>query len=595
MRALTVSALLAACLALLPAAAEAHAPSIGLSKRYISFLAAPGRPNPAAQVITLTNTTHGRMPWSASVSAITGGNWLTLSPSSGLLPGILEFESVNLSLTAASSDLSAGVYYAVITISAPGDTLSPAADNTPQAIEVALSVSAAGQAAPAIGLSASALALEGVAGREHGAGENIQIANLGGGSLTWTATPATAGGGDWLAVLPATGVDSGSVTIIARPARLARGLYNGRVTFTAPGAANSPREVSVSFLVRDPLPPSLRLNADSLSFVGVTDSPNPAAQRLEIANAGDGTLSWRASAATFNGGDWLAVSPGSGSGAGAIAVSAGASGLPPGIYAGRITVTADGALNSPAQIPVSLTVQRQRPAVTRQGIVNAASFGSFLAAGAIVSVFGSYLGPREGVSFTLDPRTGRIPTTVAGVSITFDGVPAPLFFVSFGQVNLQIPYEVANRGSARMVVNGEGLDPAAVDIGLYRAAPGIFTIDRSRAAALNQDSTPNSPENPAPAGSVIQLFLTGQGPVSPVVPTGALAPAEPPFPAATSSVDVRIDAYDATVLYAGLAPGFAGLMQLNVEIPSFVTPSDRVRVAVAIDRELAPLVTIAVK
>jgi len=573
--------------------AQAHAPSIGLSQRYVNFVVVPGGPTPSLQLVVLSNTTHGRMAWSTTVSTASGGGWLSVSPPGGLLPGDREFETAALSIAMAPGALPVGVYYGVITLSAPGDQLSPAADNTPQTIEVALTISNDGQPAPGIGLSVSVLGFEGVAGREASASQTVRVTNLGGGSLNWTAVASTTGG-NWLSVTPAGGLNAGTVTVTARPTELAVGSYAGRITFTAVGAANSPRTVPVSLRVRDPLPPSLRVNLGAVSFSATLGSPNPASQRLEITNAGDGALQWRASAVSFNGGPWLAISPDAGANAGTVMVSADTAGLQPGNYAGRITVTADGALNSPVPVPVFLTVERPRPTVGRNGVVNAASYTTLVAAGGIASVFGSNLGPRDGVTFTLD-RSQKLPTTLAGTRITFDGVPAPLFYVSFRQVNLQIPYEMAGRDSARMVVNVEGIDPATVDVALVAAAPAVFTVDGLQAAALNQDFTVNGPDNPAAPGSVIQLFLTGQGPVRPPVETGALAPSEP-LSLVTLPVAVRMQGFEATkVPYAGLAPGFAGLMQLNVEIPPFVIPTNELRVTVSIAREPAASFTIAVR
>jgi len=180
----------------------------------------------------------------------------------------------------------------------------------------------------------------------------------------------------------------------------------------------------------------------------------------------------------------------------------------------------------------------------------------------------------------MNPESPRLPETLGGVRVTFDGVPAPLFYVSDQQINLQVPFEVAGRTSARMLVSVEGLDPAELGVEVAEAAPGLFTLDGTRAAALNQDFSLNGPENPATTGTVLQLFLTGQGLLNLRVRTGELAPTMPPFPEPLLPVAVRIGELEARVLFAGLAPGFAGLTQINVEVPRGVTPSDQTRVSV---------------
>src|SRR5262249_47545770 len=144
---------------------------------------------------------------------------------------------------------------------------------------------------------------------------------------------------------------------------------------------------------------------------------------------------------------------------------------------------------------------------------------------------------------------------------------------------LQVPFEVAGKASARMAVKVEGLDVVEINVLLGETAPGIFTTDGTRAAALNQDFTLNTPENPAAVGSVIQLFLTGQGLLDTTVETGALAPSSPPFPRPLLPVSVNIGGFDAKVLFAGLAPGFVGLTQINVEIPRGAGAASRVVVS----------------
>jgi uncharacterized protein (TIGR03437 family) len=128
------------------------------------------------------------------------------------------------------------------------------------------------------------------------------------------------------------------------------------------------------------------------------------------------------------------------------------------------------------------------------------------------------------------------------------------------------------------------------------SAPGVFTVDGVRAAALNQDYSFNSPSNPAAAGQVLQLFLTGQGLTTPRVETGALAPAVAPFAAPDQGVRILLDGQNAEVLFAGLAPGAIGLLQVNVRIPAGVTPSQNVLVGARIGNVgLTSAIQVAVK
>ena len=555
------------------ASLSGHAPTIILSTKYLNFVAAPGGPNPPAQIVSLGTNEHF-YEWSAAVSS--SSSWLKVSPASGSLAG--NFQRVNLTVSVASTALSAGFYYGTITVSGLASPLPP--DNTPQVIEVALTVTTTGQAAPGIAVSPGSLSFEGPAGSGRSYNLSIQVGNAGGGSLNWTAAATISEGGDWLSVVRQ---NASSAVVTATIGSLARGFYNGRVIVSAAGAVNSPRAIPVVLSVRDPFPASLRLSSSAIDFVTVVDSGSPPGKAIAISNGGDGNLNWIVDASTFTGGAWLTATPSSGSGSGAVTVAATLGSLSPGTHNGRLTITAEGALNSPAQVAVTFVVQPVRAIIENRGVVNAATFlPSSLAPGEIVSIFGSKLGPSEPTVSTLDPVSNKIPTTLAGTTVTFDGVPAPLYFVSNSQVNLQVPFEVANRTSARMVVNVGGQSPAELTVPITEAAPGVFTIDGARAAAVNQDSTLNTPDNPASVGSVVQLYLTGQGLLNPKVETGAAAPLEPPFPKPVLPVAVTIDALDAKVLFAGLAPGFVGLTQINVEIPRGAGPSNQVRVSVGL-------------
>ncbi len=572
----------------------AHAPVINLTSKYLNFTANPGGPSPPSQPVTLTNVTHGRMPWSAAASTTRGGNWLSVAPAAGVLPGAVPFEWANVGIAVNSTSLAPGVYYGRVTLAAPGDSQSAPADNSPQIIEVALTVGSGGTAAPGIGVSPNSVVLEGVIGSGRPAIATLAISNIGGGTLNWAASVETSGGGNWLSATPVSG---SALTVSAQVGSLGSGAFTGRVMVSSAGAANSPVPVPVTFRVRDPATPMLRVSANSLSFSAAVGSGSPPPQRLEITNGGEVGFSWRLETVTFNGGTWLAASPASGQAPGAVTVAVDSRGLTAGIYVGRLTIVADGATGSPGQIGVQLTVERPRPAIDSRNVVNAATFlTGFLAPGQIVTLFGSRLGPREGAAFRIDPETGRLPELLGGTRVTFDGFPAPLFFSSDSQVNLQVPFELAGRSTTRMVVSVEGLDPAELLLPLREAAPGVFTLDGSRAAALNQDSTVNHPDNSAAPGSVVSMFLTGQGVLDPPIETGALAPVEPPFPAPVLPVKVTMNGLEARVWFAGAAPGFAGLTQLNVEVPPSLRPSGPVNVSVLVGTHPAGKpVTLAVR
>jgi uncharacterized protein (TIGR03437 family) len=187
-----------------------------------------------------------------------------------------------------------------------------------------------------------------------------------------------------------------------------------------------------------------------------------------------------------------------------------------------------------------------------------------------------------------------MPTRLAGVTATFSGVPAPLFFVSAHQVNLQVPYEIAGKASAPVIVESNGVASVPVEVSVVASAPGLFTYSgTARVMAANQYGKLNSVSSPAAPGSIVTLFATGQGIVSPPVLTGAAARASTLSWA--NGVTVVIGGQNAKVYFAGLTPGMVGLMQVNVEIPAATPSGDAIPIQLAVAGARAHAATIAVK
>jgi uncharacterized protein (TIGR03437 family) len=206
------------------------------------------------------------------------------------------------------------------------------------------------------------------------------------------------------------------------------------------------------------------------------------------------------------------------------------------------------------------------PLLTSAGVVNAADFGGGgVAPGEIVSIFGVELGPAEGVQPGIDPETGGLATLAAGVRVFFNEFEAALFFVRHDQLNVQVPFEVAGLEHVTIRVEYQGAVSARVSVPVLPSHPGLFSV------VLNQDSSVNSEDSRESSGRVVQLFATGQGLVDPAIETGAFAPGMEPFPRATETVRVTIGGRPAVVHFAGLAPGFVGLLQVNAQIDNLVT------------------------
>jgi len=238
------------------------------------------------------------------------------------------------------------------------------------------------------------------------------------------------------------------------------------------------------------------------------------------------------------------------------------------------------------------------PAVTAAGVLNAASYDAGgVAPGEIVTIYGDRLGQTAVVQGTV---TNAKFNTVAGTTrVLFDGVAAPMIYSSEKQVAAVVPYAVAGKSSTQMTVEVGGVKGAAVAVPVVSSLPGLFTIDSSgkgQAAVLNENGTLNGAANPAAAGSIVVIYLTGEGQTSPVGDDGALAVGAT-LPKPVLPVSVTIGGNAAEILYAGAAPGaVAGLMQINARINPLTPPLTNSAVIVKIGEKSSPIgVTIAVR
>jgi uncharacterized protein (TIGR03437 family) len=229
--------------------------------------------------------------------------------------------------------------------------------------------------------------------------------------------------------------------------------------------------------------------------------------------------------------------------------------------AGSVPVTVmnpDGSLSGAAVFTVTAVL----PATSAAGIVNAASSLPAIAPGALISIYGSNLAAANSQALATP-----LPTALSGTSVLIGGTAIPLLFVSAGQINAQVPYETAP-GTASLVVQASGASGAPVEIQVAAVGPGVLMPEGvNHVLAVNlADGSLNQTASPALPGQYVTAYLTGQGQVSNPVATGAPAPASP-FSVPVGAVQVKIGGQPADVQFAGLAPYYVGLLQLNVLIP----------------------------
>jgi uncharacterized protein (TIGR03437 family) len=210
------------------------------------------------------------------------------------------------------------------------------------------------------------------------------------------------------------------------------------------------------------------------------------------------------------------------------------------------------------------------PRFSVPAVVNAASFAGGMVAGSLVSVFAA--GVRDDAGVTVAEHL-PLPGVLAGVSVTVAGIAAPVYSVSNvngqEQVNLQVPFAVAGRSTAAVIVTRDGQASASVDVPVAAVQPGVYTTDGTQAIVVhNADNTLATAARPLERGEFAFLYVSGLGTVSNAPPDGAGAPASPGLAAVSAQVRVTLGGMPCDVQFAGLAPGFAGVYQVNFQVAS---------------------------
>ena len=383
----------------------------------------------------------------------------------------------------------------------------------------------------------------------------------------------------WMTATPVTLANDQypAVTVTANPKGLAAGVYNGAVTISEAGV--SPTTVPVTLSVWN-TPPPLTISPGAFTFVRILGEPGSGGllSTYQYADAESGgvpipfTISSSAS--------WLYV-PSSGMTPDFIQVGAVAPGGL-GEYQGSITGQSPG---ESVNVPVTLLVEPGPIAqpVVASGVNAASGIPGGVSPGEIVSIRGFGVGASA--------VSSAVGTNLNGLQVTFDGNPATLTYTSANQTNLVVPGGVkeSTQMQASYADAYNTFHSQTWVLPVVSVTPGIFTVDGTgtgQGAIVNQDGTVNSAGTPAARGSIVSIYMTGQGGASPAL-TGILP----------TNVAVTIGGIATMVQYAGQAPGeIAGLTQVNAVVPQGVAVGPTVPVAVGVGGVQSQVgVTIAVK
>ena len=541
---------------------------------------APG--NPAGSF--LVSVAGGTLGWSASV--LSGANWLTLNSTSGTAspaqPG-----TVSYSVNSNAASLASQAYYATIEVTSAG------AVNSPQDYQVVLNVTPVSDAAKPDPQPAGLLFLTTVNGTPPG--QVVTVYSSSKTPLNYQAA-ATTDTGSWLSVTPPVGTTSSaapdSSTVTVNTTGLAQGIYHGGVSYAFSGAGV--RTVNVTLIVQPPgggaagllvsgltpnaLAPRATCAPSALvptqtglvnNFAAPASWPTPLAITL-VNDCGKAVPDGQVVATFSNGDPPLALSLANG-GTGLYSAT-----WTPRKSSAQVTITARATasgLPAATALIAGAVVPNATPVLTPNGTVHPYNpqIGGALAPGTIVAIYGSNL-----ASIATQPTATPLPTSMNGTTVLIGGIPAPLFYVSSGQINAQIPFELDPSKQYQVVVSANGALTTPQPIQLTKATPGLDAFaDGTLVAVHGQDGTLISQTSPAKPGEYIVMFLLGMGSTDNPVTTGSPSPGSP-LDRPLALPKLTLGGIDVPIAFAGLTPGFVGLYQINLQVPNVVVDGNLV-------------------
>jgi uncharacterized protein (TIGR03437 family) len=414
---------------------------------------------------------------------------------------------------------------------------------------------------------------------------------------------STQSGGNWLSFA----MDGVGSFLFSKPYRIfakhlpgmAEGIYRGTYTSSLSTFPADNKPVAVTLQVTSQ--PIAQVVPATLSVRGTQDGPKQVAY-LSVSNRGLGAFNiGGVTANSSSGSNWLSATQSGG----LVTVACDPASLAPGVYQGTITVASNG-VNGTQTVPVSFEVLAQAaPFAQYRGAVNNATYegGDTLGAGTIAAVFGEQFILGDPVSASSLP----LGTTLGGVRVLVNDQPAPVFYVSYSQVNFLIPYDVSTSGDAVIKVERGGQLGNGITVPVAARAPRLLRLGigdygivvNSADSSFPIPTTPGIKSRPARSGETMVIYAIGLGQTTPAVQNGAAAPSSPLATVPDVSVvfggQTFVHGVSATPLFAGLTPGFVGLYQVNVTIPDGVGGDDNMPLYLNVNGLPTNRVTIAIK
>jgi uncharacterized protein (TIGR03437 family) len=534
----------------------------------LRFQARQGGGSSSTQTFEILNTGDPLSTVSWTAEAIQGGDIFSISPASGTAtfsqPG-----EVTVSLKPGATQADPGAYYGLIRVS---DKQSV---NSPQLLMLVLDLAGAG-APPPLDVSPAGLLFEAPAGSQPQA-QLLTVNTSSASAVDFQAGAWTADGTAWLNVNPTSGQSSGpspgTATVSVNTAGLASGIYFGEIEIVIAGIL---RTVNVVLIVQ---PAGTTASVTGLRPLAVCAPGKLAVTETGIVNNFAVPAKWPATlivklnddcgnsvtngnvVASFSNGDAPVSLRGDGQGNYSATWQ-------PGSVSSQMQVTVRAAAGSfePAVFRVLGSIsQNQVPVLYRNGELNNLNpvVGAALAPGTVAQVYGSGL-----ASATVLPNVLPLPASFNGTAVLVGGFAAPLYYLSDGQLNVQIPSELAPDQSYPIIVSANGALTLPDIIDIVPATPGgAAYADGHLIAQHSADYSLVTADHPAKPGEYLIMYLAGMGATSPAVASGQPAPNIEPLARVRMQPTVTVDGQNAVVNYAGLTPGAVGLYQINFQVP----------------------------
>ena len=583
--------------------------SLVLSQTGAYFQAVQGGTSPPAQSISVLNGGAGSLNFTASVSTLSGGNWLSVTPSAGTATAS---SSSSVAISVNSTGLAPATYYGKVQISAQGLASSP------QTVSVVLTVASPAQS-PGPSLSSTGLIFVSQAGGAAANARSITVTNPSPNPLNFSSTAFSDSGTNFYTVTPGNGtLTSGQpLTVSVQPAAgLTAGVYTGSVTLVFADAATQTsyqHRLAVVLIVVPATGSAVQAHTLRPLATGCT----PAKLILVFTQLGDAfkiPAAWPAplevtvvdDCGTFmtQGSVILTFSTGDPP----LALSSLQDGRWSGTWLPRntssqVTIIAQGqetapALHGSAQIGGGLQANPAVPVIDAGGVVSAASNTPRqpLAPGSYISVYGKNLslGSNSAASLPLQTELG-------GTQVILAGKPLPLNYAGNGQINAIVPFDSPVNTQQQVIVQEGASLSVPEPVVLSTAQPAIFTQDQSGSGfgvivGYKADGSASfliDASHPVSSGDYLVIYCTGLGLVDQPVVVGNAGPSSP-LANTLNPVTATVGGQNASVVFAGLAPTLT-VYQVNLIVPPGVTPGSAIPVVLTQAGQQSLPVTIAVK